>query len=184
MQTFKNNFLLAMPNLVDPMFKNSLVYICEHTSDGAMGLIVNHPNKIKLNEIFDQLKISYKKGKNFEDTLKGGPLSRDRGFVLHSPCSKSWESTSKISENIAISTSKDILFDIAKGNGPSELLVILGYSSWSGGQLERELTESSWLTMPSDHDILFNSDPLEKAPQAAKLMGFDLKNLMPNHGNA
>ena len=176
--------LLATPSMHQSIFKDAVIFLCSHSEEGAMGIIVNHPNKIKLNKIFDQLEISYEKGKNFEDTLKGGPLSRDRGFVLHSPCSKSWESTSKISENIAISTSKDILFDIAKGNGPSELLVILGYSSWSGGQLERELTESSWLTMPSDHDILFNSDPLEKAPQAAKLMGFDLKNLMPNHGNA
>ena len=184
MINLKNHFLLAMPNLLDARFKNSLIYLCEHSEDGAMGLIVNHRNTIKLEKIFNQLEIQYKSEIKFLPTLKGGPMSEDRGFVLHTNDSKTWESTNEISSDVCISTSKDILRDIAIGGGPKESIIILGYSSWTAGQLERELSENSWLTLPSNNDILFRTSPEKKASKAAKLIGFDLNKLMPNYGNA
>jgi len=182
--SLKNYFLLAMPGLNDPNFAQSVVYICEHSADGAMGLIINQPLNIPAKAIYDQLDHSY--GDEYGSTLifDGGPVQRDRGFILHPTVDKQWESTVEIAADISLTASKDILSDIAVGNGPKNALITLGYSSWAAGQLEEELTQNSWLTIPADAAIIFYTDSAKRAGAAASTIGLDLAMLSPDAGHA
>ena len=172
--SLKNYFLLAMPGLNDPNFAQSVVYICEHSADGAMGLIINQPLNIPAKAIYDQLDLSY--GDEYGSALifDGGPVQRDRGFILHPTVDKQWESTVEIAADISLTASKDILSDIAVGNGPENALITLGYSSWAAGQLEEELTQNSWLTIPADSAIIFHTDSAKRAgvgpPDSCQIM--------------
>jgi putative transcriptional regulator len=182
--SLKNHFLLAMPGLNDPTFSDSVVYICEHNADGAMGLIINQQMDISVKAIFDQLKLDYKEDCARSLLFDGGPVQRDRGFILHLSCDQKWESTLAISDQISLTASRDILSDIAVGNGPTESLVTLGYSRWDAGQLERELGENSWLTIPADAEIIFNTACAQRASAAALSIGLDLSMLSHQAGHA
>lgn len=180
----KNHFLVAMPNLTDSSFAHSVVYVCEHNSEGAMGLIINQQLDIPAKAIFDQLQLEYKNQYGDHLIFDGGPVQRDRGFILHRTCEQKWESTIDIGKDISLTASKDILGDIAVGSGPEDSLITLGYSSWGAGQLEEELKQNSWLTIPADSAIIFNTDCANRAEAAASSIGLDLDMLALNSGNA
>jgi putative transcriptional regulator len=182
--SLKNYFLLAMPGLNDPNFAQSVVYICEHNADGAMGLIINQQLDIPVKAIFDQLELSYLDECGNSLIFDGGPVQRDRGFILHSSVEQQWESTVAIGEDISLTASKDILTDIALGKGPTNALITLGYSSWEAGQLEQELTQNSWLTIPADSAIIFHTDCAKRAGAAASTIGLDLAMLSHDAGHA
>ncbi|MDG1814233.1 MAG: YqgE/AlgH family protein [Porticoccaceae bacterium] len=182
--SLKNYFLLAMPGLNDPNFAHSVVYICEHNAEGAMGLIINQQLDIPVKAIFDQLELSYLDECGNSLIFDGGPVQRDRGFILHSSVEQQWESTVAIGEDISLTASKDILTDIALGKGPTNALITLGYSSWEAGQLEQELTQNSWLTIPADSAIIFHTDCAKRAGAAASTIGLDLAMLSHDAGHA
>jgi putative transcriptional regulator len=182
--SLKNYFLLAMPGLNDPNFAQSVVYICEHNADGAMGLIINQQLDIPVKAIFDQLELSYLDECGSSLIFDGGPVQRDRGFILHPSVEQQWESTVVIGEDISLTASKDILTDIALGKGPENALITLGYSSWEAGQLEQELTQNSWLTIPADSAIIFHTDCANRAGAAASSIGLDLAMLSHDAGHA
>ena len=184
LRSLKNHFLLAMPTLSDDNFARSVVYICEHSSDGAMGLIVNQQLDIPAKAIFDQLQLEYENQYGNCLVFDGGPVQRDRGFILHRTCSQQWESTVNIGADISLSASRDILSDIAVGAGPKDSLITLGYSSWDAGQLEEELKQNSWLTVPADAAIIFNTDCSRRAKVAASSIGLDLDMLALDSGHA
>jgi len=169
---------------MDANFSQSVTYICEHDENGTLGITINKPTDIKLNEILQQLNI---KTSNPEITEKkvfmGGPVQTDRGFLLHTPCGN-WESSLKVTDTISVTTSKDIIEAIANGEGPQDIVIALGYSGWAKGQLERELSENSWLSCPADKDILFNTPAEQCWEKAAQLMGVDLQLLSGDAGHA
>jgi len=182
--SLKNHFLLAMPGLDDPNFSQSVVYICEHSTDGAMGLIINQQLDIPVKAIFKQLELDYDDEYGNGLIFDGGPVARDRGFILHRTSTRKWESTVCISDDISLTASKDILSDLAVGAGPEHALVTLGYSSWEAGQLEQELTTNSWLTIPANSAIIFNIDCHKRAEAAASSIGLDLSMLSTEMGHA
>ena len=183
--SLKDHFLIAMPSISEGIFAHSITYICEHNEQGAMGIVINHPLDLRLDEIFQHLEIDDISSEHNDHILAGGPVHMDRGFVLH-PCSKNdeWASTIRISENIQLTTSQDILTAIAHDEGPTESLIALGYAGWSEGQLELELSENAWLTAPADNDIIFKTPVEHRAKAAAAKMGIDLALISPNAGHA
>jgi len=182
--SLKDYFLLAMPGLNDPNFSQSVVYICEHNADGAMGLIINQQLDIPVKAIFDQLDLKYLDDCGSSLIFDGGPVQRDRGFILHPSVEQQWESTVAIGEDISLTASKDILTDIAMGKGPENALITLGYSSWEAGQLEQELAENTWLTIPAHSEIIFHTDCDKRAGAAASIIGLDLAMLSHDVGHA
>jgi putative transcriptional regulator len=183
-KSLKNHFLVAMPGLNDENFSGTVVYICEHNADGAMGLIINQQLDIPAKAVFDRLELEQKNNQGDELIFDGGPIQQDRGFILHSTCDQKWESTIHIGGGVSLSTSKDILGDIALGSGPKDSLITLGYSSWEAGQLERELKENTWLTIPADSSIIFNTDCTQRAHAAALSIGLNLDSLALDSGHA
>ena len=182
--SLKNHFLVAMPGLNDEHFSGSVVYICEHNSDGAMGLIINQQLDIPAKAVFDRLELEQKNNQGDELIFDGGPVQQDRGFILHSTSDQKWESTIHIGGGVSLSTSKDILGDIALGGGPKDSLITLGYSSWEAGQLEREIKENTWLTIPADSSIIFNTHCAKRAHAAALSIGLNLDSLALDSGHA
>lgn len=179
-----NHFLIAMPNLADDNFSQSVTYICEHDENGALGITINRRSEISLGEILSQLQITPSTDRVLEQTiLSGGPVQVDRGFILHSPTGK-WESSLTVTKDIAVTTSQDIMQAIANNTGPRHCLIALGYSGWGPGQLEYEMSQNAWLSCPATEEILFNT-PLDKRWQAAALLlGVDLQLLSSQAGHA
>ncbi len=179
-----NHFLIAMPGLEDANFFHTVTYICEHNEQGAMGIVINRPTDLQLNDILDQLEIPPSESPKAEQTIYiGGPVQTDRGFVLHSADS-AWDSTMQITGNISVTTSLDILEAIAEGDGPEQTLIALGYAGWGEGQLEEELTVNTWLNGPADRQIIFNTQPEQRWQAAATLLGVDLNLLSGDAGHA
>ena len=180
--SLRNHFLISMPSLVDGSFAHSVTYLCEHDHQGAMGIIINHPLKLTLGNIFTQLNID---GTNHSNApvLSGGPVQTDRGFVLHSSGER-WQSIVAISPEISLTTSRDILDDVAANRGPSHCLVALGYAGWSAGQLEHELAGNAWLTCPASTNIMFNTPFEQRINSALALMGIDIGRLSSQAGHA
>lgn len=176
LESLKNHFLIAMPGMADSRFTQSVTYICEHNAGGAMGLVINQPSEMSYSELFKHLKLNDAYPDD-SPLLAGGPVQKERGFVLHSR-EKEWESTLPVSDDIAITGSKDILTDIANDNGPESVLIALGYAGWSSGQLESELAQNSWLTVPATKQIIFDLPLEERWESSAKQLGIDL-NLVP-----
>jgi putative transcriptional regulator len=181
--SLRNHFLIAMPGLDDPLFANSITYICDHGPDGAMGLIINRALDLRLSDVFKQLAIPYREERGQIPILAGGPVNTQRGFVLHST-GKTWQSTLQITPDIALTSSRDIIQAIANDNEPEDALFILGYSGWSAGQLEREIKENSWLTVPADQEIIFKTPIEQRWHAAAKLMGIDMNLMSSRAGHA
>lgn len=178
------HFLIAMPAMADPYFAKSVAYICEHNENGALGVIINRPIEMSLNELLEQVGIELKDSKLANTPVSfGGPVQVDRGFVLHQPVG-SWQSTIMVSGDTALTTSKDILEAAARGEGPSRMLVSLGYSGWSPGQLEQELSQNAWLTVAASEDIIFDLPAEQKREAAMHLLGVDFASLSEEAGHA
>ena len=180
----RDHFLLAMPGLSEGIFSQSITYICEHGESGAMGIVINQPLDLSVAEIFEHLQITPQG--DFSDTpvLAGGPVQIDHGFVLHRNSPQSWEASLKVTPEITLTTSCDILRAIAKSAGPEEHLIALGYAGWTAGQLEQELTDNSWLTLPADGNIIFNTAPHQRLGAAAALLGIDMNLISGEAGHA
>ncbi len=178
------HFLIAMPAMTDPHFAKTLTFICEHNDQGALGVIVNRPIDMTLHALLEQIEID-----NPAAACKavpvhyGGPVQIDRGFVLHAPAG-SWKSTLSVGNEIGLTTSKDILEAVARGEGPSQLLVTLGYAGWAAGQLEHELAQNAWLTVNADTRILFETPAERRYDASLKLLGINLAMLSDDAGHA
>lgn len=183
-ESLSNHFLVAMPGLLDPNFSHAVIYICEHSPDGAMGLVINNPLDIPMSQIFEQFEMTYSPHIGAQPLLSGGPVQIDRGFVLHRAGERQWESTRTISGEISLTASRDIISDIAVERGPGELIITLGYAGWGPGQLEEELAHNAWLTVPGDANILFNTPFEQRASAAAAKIGIDLNMLSTDAGHA
>lgn len=172
-----NNFIIAMPGLTDPMFEKSVSYICQHTSQGAMGLTINRPLDISFSYFLEKLNISLE-DKNLASTpvYLGGPIETEHGFILHSNDGEvsSSSQTLKINDDISLSSSKDILTAIAKGKGPSQYLITLGYAGWIKDQLEYEMQQNSWLNVLADTNIIFSTPFKKRWEKAAEKLGIDI----------
>ncbi len=195
--SLRNHFLISMPNLEDSYFSQTVTYICDHTENGALGIILNNPLDVKVSEIFKQLNISDNKNIAIENesltksvqnigeqaVLAGGPVNVDRGFILHS-AGQEWESTLKISSTISLTASKDILVALAENRGPEKALVALGYAGWDPGQLEEEITANSWLTVPADDRIIFDMPFERRWASASNYLGIDINSIHTMAGHA
>ncbi len=181
---FTNQFLIAMPSLKDPNFEKTVTYICAHNEDGAMGIVINKPLDIELGDIFEQMDIESSNAIAKQKTVfQGGPVHIDRGFILHKNDSN-WDSSIIVSDNISVTTSKDILEAIASGEGPEETLIALGYAGWGSGQLEDEMLHNAWLNGPADLEIIFNTPHEDCWQVAADHLGVDLDKLSTDIGHA
>lgn len=179
-----HHFLIAMPSMADPHFAHTLTYVCEHNQEGALGIVVNRPVDMTISALFEQIEVpAPHDGLSETPVLFGGPVSMDRGFVLHRPLGN-WVSTLAISDDLGLTTSKDVLEAVGRGEGPTNLLVSIGYAGWSAGQLEQELSANAWLTVEADPDVLFKLPPEERLPAAMRLLGIDLSQLSDNVGHA
>ncbi len=179
-----NHFLIAMPTLADPNFARTVTLICEHSSEGAMGIVINRTTDLHLRDILEQLGINAKHAASGDMPVHlGGPVQNNRGFVLHEPLGN-WDSTLPVTESLGVSTSRDILLAIAEDRGPERWLIALGYAGWGAGQLEREIAENSWLNGPANQTILFELPPEQRWNAAAQLVGVDLNTLSSEVGHA
>ena len=184
-QSYLNNhFLIAMPTLDDPHFSHTVTYICEHSPQGAMGVIINRPTELVLGDLLEQLGIEA--GDNeiaLTPVYNGGPVQIERGFILHQPLGD-WDSTLPVNEKTGLTMSQDILEAIAHGMGPDKYHIALGYAGWDEGQLEEELLSNAWLSGPADEKIIFN-EPVEQRWQAAAAsLGVELNMLSSDVGHA
>ncbi|KAA1190424.1 YqgE/AlgH family protein [Pseudohalioglobus sediminis] len=182
--SLRDHFLLAMPNLTEGIFSHSITYICEHGESGAMGIVINQPLDLTVCEIFEHLQIDCVDDFIDHPVMAGGPVQIDHGFVLHRGCAEKWEASLKVTGEITLTTSRDILRAIAHGTGPKEHLIALGYAGWSAGQLEQELAENSWLTLPADSDIIFNTPTAQRLSRAAAQLGIDMNLISGEAGHA
>jgi putative transcriptional regulator len=173
-----------MPGLSEGIFSQSITYICEHGESGAMGIVINQPLDLSVAEIFEHLQIDSERDFSDEPVMAGGPVQIDHGFVLHRYCADRWEASLKVTEEITLTTSRDILRSIAQDDGPGEHLIALGYAGWAAGQLEQELAENSWLTLPADSEIIFSTPARERLGAAAALLGIDMNLISGEAGHA
>ncbi|MGR9051791.1 MAG: YqgE/AlgH family protein [Gammaproteobacteria bacterium] len=182
--TYLNDqFLIAMPNMKDPSFSHTVTYLCQHSSDGALGIVINRQIDMRLGEIFKQMNIKVSSPVAADaPVFSGGPVQQERGFVLHSPCGH-WESSLSISDKVALTTSRDILEAIAVGEGPDQYLVALGYAGWGEGQLEREIIDNAWLNTPCGNEILFDTPVDQRWYAAAGQLGIDINRLTTPAGH-
>jgi putative transcriptional regulator len=202
MNSLENQLLIAMPSLGDPYFNKTVTYICEHNEEGAMGLIINLPVNITLSDLLKQiepddeaeaqvLESSQEDVANATDAtnsleqlvLSGGPISQQRGFVLHS-AQHGWTSSLSLNKEFMITTSKDILLALGTEKAPEQFIVTLGYAGWGPGQLEEEMQANSWLTTPVDADILFKTPIEQRWKKATEKLGIDLAHLSSDIGHA
>lgn len=171
--SLSGHLLLAMPNMLDPNFAGAVVYVCEHSSKGAMGLVINRPTDLTVAGLLDKIDLGGQAAATDTDpVLFGGPVSGERGFVLHSG-GKVWNSSLVVTDDIRLTTSKDILEAVAQGQAPERWFITLGYAGWSEGQLEEELAQNAWLTVPANDDILFDTPLQERFAKAYALLGID-----------
>ncbi|MDN3717233.1 YqgE/AlgH family protein [Vibrio breoganii] len=182
-----NHFLVAMPSMQDPYFKRSVIYICEHNENGAMGIMINAPIDITVAGMLKQVEL---KSEHIQagDSLKqpvhnGGPVAEDRGFILHQP-KGSYQSSIEMANGLTMTTSKDILSVLGTQEEPEQYLVTLGYSGWEAGQLENELAENSWLTMEADPNIIFATPVQDRWASAVQSLGIDASQLSTQAGHA
>ena len=182
-----NHFLIAMPSMADPYFAKSLVYIAEHNEQGALGLVVNRPLELNLATLLERISISFAPEDMAylcgQPVFFGGPVQTDRGFVLHRPHGQ-WQSTLIVNAEIGLTSSRDILEAVARGEGPRHMLLALGYAGWGAGQLEDELARNAWLNVQADEHVLFETLPREKYDQAMRLLGFNAAMLSEQMGHA
>ena len=190
----KHHFLIAMPRLEDETFARSVVYMCEHSPHGAMGLIINKPADISMRHLFDKVDLPLRREDLMQNPVShGGPVQTERGFVLHDPIRMEhpqedggsiYASTLTVPGGLEMTTSRDVLEALSSGAGPRRVLVTLGYSSWGEGQLESELAENTWLTVPASADVIFDVPMAERYDRALDLLGLKSWMLSPEAGHA
>jgi putative transcriptional regulator len=189
-----NHFLIAMPGLSDALFGRSVVFMCEHSERGALGLVINKPSDIRLPRLFEKIDLPMGRA-DLQDTpvFQGGPVQTERGFVLHEalPAGEGqaqgesvYASTLSIPGGLEMTTSKDVLEAMSSGAGPRKVFVTLGYASWAQGQLESEITENSWLTVAADPAVIFDAPVNERYERAMALLGLQPWMLSPDAGHA
>jgi len=179
-----NQFLIAMPAMDDPNFRASVTFICEHSEQGALGIIINRPIDVVLDDVLKQLALKAQDPDTAASPVYlGGPVQTQRGFVIHEPHGQ-WEATLKVSESVGVTTSRDVLAAVAAGTGPERCFVALGYAGWTAGQLEDELKSNAWLSTPADSRIIFETPVELRWQAAAKLIGVDLTLLSGDTGHA
>jgi putative transcriptional regulator len=184
------HFLIAMPALNDPYFSKSVTFICTHSEDGAMGVVINRPTDLTYDALFEKINLElHDTALAQKPVLYGGPVQPDRGFVLHEPDGVEWDSSITIAENTALTTSKDILEAVAQGTGPEKMLLTLGYAGWTPGQLEQEIAQNSWLSVQAKdisslHDILYNTQHEKKLDATMALLGINFGMLSDEAGHA
>lgn len=184
--SLNDQFLIAMPQLEDSFFEKSVIYLWQHSDEGALGIAVNLPLPITLTELFEQLGIVDERPSGASQVvLSGGPVEPNRGFILHdgSDDNAPWESTLNLENKLYITTSRDILEAIARDKGPQNFLVILGCSGWGPGQLEEEITNNAWFTCPASKELIFSTEFSNKPKLAAASLGFDISQLSADLGS-
>lgn len=180
-----NQFLIAMPSLTDKDFAHTVTYLCQHSAEGAVGIIINRPTSMKLGDIFAQMNIDATSLASVNSPIyMGGPVQPERGFVIHNSSEQRWDSSIAISENVSLTSSRDILEAISKGEGPEHYLIALGYAGWGAGQLEKEIIANAWLHTPYADEILYYTPVSERWNAAAKLIGvnINLLGVVAGHG--
>ena len=184
MLNLTNHLLIAMPSMEDPNFAKTVTLICEHNDEGAMGIVINRKTDIALDEVYEQMEIeSSTEAKKDQMVHIGGPVQEQRGFILHDG-GNAYDSTMKITDDLFITTSRDILEEMAQGKGPEHSLIALGYAGWSPGQLEDEVLNNAWLTSPANNDILFEMPNDRRWEAAAKMVGVDIHQISGQAGHA
>lgn len=179
-----NHFLIAMPGMEDPVFSRSLMYVCEHHDQGAIGIVVNRPIGLSLAGMFEEIGI-HSPGSDYDSMpiYFGGPVEMERGFVLHQPLGK-WQATVPVNSMMGLTSSRDILASLGQSEGPAQILIALGYAGWAPGQLENELSQNAWLTVEATNHILFDLPPEERLTAALQLLGVNAENLSKTAGHA
>ncbi len=192
-ENLTKQLLIAMPSMEDPNFSRTVTIICEHNQNGAMGIIINQPTSMSVDELLinftsDDVSETTRENPAISESqhgpvYAGGPVHIDRGFILHDS-DRQWPSTHIIDNDLKLTTSEDILVDIAQGKGPENAIVALGYAGWGAGQLEQEISENSWLTVPYEADIIFNTPVEQRWQSAATKIGVDLHLISSQTGHA
>ena len=184
-----NHFLIAMPAMLDPVFGGSVVYVCEHNENGALGVVINKPTDMTMQALFEHIELKLETNPDLAPPMAvkpimfGGPVQDDRGFVLHTP-SGHYSSSLKVTDSVAFTTSIDVLEAVALGHGPDQMMVSIGYSGWGAGQLEDEIAKNGWLTVDADPKIMFDIPIEERYVAALKLLGIDPMMLAAEAGHA
>ena len=188
-----NHFLIAMPGMEDGTFARSVVYVCEHSEHGALGLIINKPGSISMADLFEKVDLPLARAElGGQPVFQGGPVQTERGFVLHEPITAEglppdesiYASTLTVPGGLEMTTSKDVLEALSNGGGPRRVLITLGYSSWGEGQLESEIAGNSWLTVNADADLIFDAPVEQRYDMALRLLGLEPWMLSPDVGHA
>lgn len=179
-----DHFLIAMPAMEDPYFSNALVYVCEHNENGALGIIVNRPIDMNLAGLLEKIDIKLEAQDMARHPVYfGGPVQLDRGFVLHRPIGQ-WQSTLSVNAEVGLTSSRDVLASVGAAGLPAEIIISLGYAGWEAGQLENELAQNSWLTVPAEPGILFDLPSEERLPAAMQKLGISFTQLSDVAGHA
>ena len=187
---FTHHFLIAMPGLEDETFAKSVIYMCEHSERGALGLVINKPSDITLKKLFEKVELPlHREDLTQAPVFQGGPVQTERGFVLHEtvvmPGNESvYASTMTIPGGLEMTTSKDVLEALSTGYGPRKVFISLGYSSWGQGQLESEISDNSWLTVAADPAVIFDTPVEQRYDKALKLLGLESWMLSPEAGHS
>jgi putative transcriptional regulator len=182
--TLTNQLLIAMPGMIDPNFSTTVTLICEHNDEGALGIVINRPLTVRLSELFEQLHVDNPLPDAGDyPVLAGGPVGTERGFVLHAP-GWSYENTLAVSDDIQLTLSRDVIDDMASGEGPDRSVVALGYAGWQPGQLEDEILANSWLNVPATPELVFDTPYAKRWDSAARTLGIDIARMSPDAGHA
>ena len=185
-----NQFLIAMPGMGDGTFAGTVIYLCEHTEKGALGLVINKPIDITLKSLFEKVELSLDRDDLAEVPVYfGGPVQTERGFVLHEPIAEGGEggpynSSLKVEGGLEMTTSQDVLEAISSGAGPKKVLVTLGYSGWGAGQLEEEMSRNGWINVDAEPGIIFDTPVNQRYGKALSLLGIDASMLSSDAGHA
>ncbi|MGY6629680.1 MAG: YqgE/AlgH family protein [Wenzhouxiangella sp.] len=184
MSYLEHQFLIAMPGLEDPNFNRGVTLLCQHNDEGALGITINRPGELTLADILDQIGLSCSDPELAErQVFEGGPVHPERGFVLHDGDAQ-WDSSMRVGPGISVTTSRDILEAIARGDGPGRFLLALGYAGWGAGQLEDEMRDNAWLSVMSQAEIVFDLPPEQRWERAVAALGIDVGRLQPSGGHA
>ena len=184
MRSLQDHFLIAMPAMADPNFAQTVTYICKHDTEGAFGIVINRPSDLSLGEMLSQLAIKLENRRMAErPVLSGGPVEPERGFVLHRS-DRPYDATLEIGGELKLTSSPDILAALGNGTGPEPVLVVLGYAGWGRGQLEAELATNTWLTVPADPAIVFDTPFEQRWTAALGLPGVDIQRITEYAGHA
>jgi putative transcriptional regulator len=178
----KNHFLISVPTLTPSVFSHTVTYVCDHSDSGALGFIINRETNLALTEVFKQMDIQIDTPFLYDDPVhQGGPLQQDKGFVLHKSRTNHWKASLNITEDIRVTTSKDVLEDFAHNKLSKGKMLLLGYASWEAGQIEKEISHDNfWLIVPADLDIIFEVPVNQRLEAAASLIGVDLSKMVPD----